>query len=88
MPPVLAARARFHFRQLKLARQYGAQAASMLRVLSRTLEGNSGGTGRDYLQEQADLWAKENINGWQAALYRALAENEWYISGGYGEPWH
>jgi hypothetical protein len=85
MPPVLAARARYHFDQLKLAPLYASQAAGVVRVESRSLKQRSlpPQQVRDHLTQQAALWATENRNGWQSALFTALAGNDWYVTEGH-----
>ncbi|MFF2956998.1 HNH endonuclease [Kitasatospora sp. NPDC057965] len=85
MPPLLAARARYHFAELKLATLYASQAASPVRVESRNLQKRrlTPPQVRDHLAAQAEFWTAENRNGWQAALYTELAANDWYTTEGY-----
>ncbi|MFJ4793319.1 HNH endonuclease [Kitasatospora purpeofusca] len=85
MPPLLASRARYHFAELHLATLYASQAASPIRVESRNLQKRrlTPSQVRDHLTTQAESWTAENRNGWQAALYTALAANDWYTTEGY-----
>ncbi|MGW2542134.1 HNH endonuclease [Kitasatospora sp. NPDC001574] len=85
MPPVLGARARYHFAELKLADMYVSQAAALVRVESRNLQqwDLTPPQVRDHLAARAEFWTAENRNGWQAALYTALASNDWYTTEGY-----
>ncbi|MFE0865796.1 HNH endonuclease [Streptomyces rochei] len=86
MPPLLAARIRHHFTKLKLARLYNPQAGPELRYLSRSLRQLTPEAIADHLQERAENWtAIEGPNSWQAALYRVLASDVWYTTGGYKE---
>ncbi len=87
MPPLLAARVRYHFAQLKLATLYTSQAAGVVRVESHNLKQQDLAPQlvRDYLARQAGLWTAENRNGWQAALYTALAASDWYVAEGHRE---
>ncbi|MFD7609871.1 HNH endonuclease [Streptomyces sp. NPDC059828] len=88
MPPLLAARVRHHFTTLKLARLYNPQAGPELRYLSRSLRRLPTAAINEHLREGAADWtAIEGPNSWQAALYRALADNSWYTKHGYLEPW-
>ncbi|MGW3073918.1 HNH endonuclease [Kitasatospora sp. NPDC001132] len=87
MPPLLAARARHHFAVLRLGLLYAPQAGPEMRVLSGMLIRLPRSELRSYLRERAEVWAAENPNCWQAALYRALADSDWYIEHGHREPW-
>ncbi|MCE0445405.1 hypothetical protein LT493_11440 [Streptomyces tricolor] len=88
MPLLLAARVRHHFTTLKLARLYNPQAGPELRYLSRSLRRLPPAAIVVHLRERAEDWAAiEGPNSWQAALYRALADNSWYTLDGYREPW-
>lgn len=87
MPAVLAARARYHFAELKHAALYASQAGGVVRVESRTLQSQNLAPQevRAYLAQRAADWVKENRNGWQAALYTALATDDWYVTKGHLE---
>ncbi|MFB8235583.1 hypothetical protein ACFC58_03435 [Kitasatospora purpeofusca] len=82
MPLILAARARHHFAELKLATLYASQAAGLIRVESRSLQGLEPRAAQDYLVKRAEEWTAEHRNGWQAALYTALAVNVWFAAEG------
>ncbi|KQV20903.1 MULTISPECIES: HNH endonuclease [unclassified Kitasatospora] len=86
MPPVLAARAKFHIDQLHLAEVYASNAASRVRTESRLIRDLAlvdPDDIREHLAYNAKNWTTEQRNGWEAALYTALANDDWYVNGGY-----
>ncbi|WP_439678239.1 HNH endonuclease [Embleya sp. MST-111070] len=88
MPDPWATRVSNHFDRLDLATLYAAQAGPELRVRSRSWTGLTAQDILGELRHQESLWGAEHLNCWQAALYRALAENPWYIEAGHHELGH
>ncbi|WP_329060430.1 HNH endonuclease [Amycolatopsis sp. NBC_01480] len=84
---VLAERVKTHFAAFRLARLYGAQAATQLRAIELYLEKISQGSGSagvsSYLADMAVSSMKVDQNYWMVAMYESLAESSWYCSGGY-----
>ncbi|MES9541894.1 HNH endonuclease [Actinomadura sp. NPDC000600] len=87
--PELAARVRHHFQTFDLGNLYTVNAAELLSgiagELERLLVEAGTDTVRAHLARQADSWSATNRNCWEAATYRALAENVWYCGGGFGD---
>lgn len=83
--PELARRVTNHFDQLKLAARYAVAAANELASIASVL--GLVGTSAD-IQLHLASWSQgltqHSRNSWKAALYRALAASNWYVSGGYG----
>lgn len=84
---ILASRLIWHFRELKLAKLYASQAGKTLAGIADKLEVASARGGKDevrfVLQDDARSWGKANLNGWHAAMYRTLAESDWFCEEGY-----
>jgi 5-methylcytosine-specific restriction endonuclease McrA len=84
---VLSARVKGHFRLLKLAELYASHAAvemiNMRYSLSLILEEASPVAVKSHLFRQAQSCAKAFVNSWQTATYTALAESDWFCSGGF-----
>ena len=84
---LLSDRIKFHFKSLSLNILYGIQAASELRQINFrliTLFNQSGAVGvRNYLLEGVETRSHNNINSWQTALYKEIANNEWFCNGGF-----
>ncbi|WP_158715136.1 hypothetical protein [Kitasatospora phosalacinea] len=86
MPDVLAARAQFHFRRLKLADLYVSQVGGAVRVDCQELKdwGRTPPEVRDHFARKAELWSRSGgRNCWQAALYSELATNTWFTTEDY-----
>ena len=88
-PPVgpLQERIIRHFRVFDLAKLYASHAAVEVNDLRFGLEkilrsGNPGDVGQ-HLRETAESRAQANPNSWRRATYEALAESEWFCSGGF-----
>jgi len=83
----LAARVSYHFTILALAEIYAFHANSTIRGMSIQLGQLLRGGGEDLVREHLDGLAashrSEDRNGWQAAMYRALADSPWYCGGGF-----
>lgn len=84
-PAVLCDRVEWQFKRLGLARLYAAHAAEELQNIrthvDRILQ-SAGAIGvRAHLAEQAMSYASHRRNGWQAAMYRALAASQRFCSG-------
>ena len=81
-------RVRYHFRLFNLAALYASHAAEELvgiRYRLTTLLDCGGGAGavREHLQEEAESRGAIKANSWQAAVYKALANCDWYCDGGF-----
>lgn len=76
----------YHFEVLALASLYAANAAAELMGISGYLKnlfqskGNSGV--RYHLSEMAESHAIAHINSWKTAMYKALADSDWYCNEG------
>lgn len=84
---VLAKRLIWHFEELNLAKLYASQAGKTLSGIADKLRAAGDRGGKDevrfVLAEDARSWSKANLNGWQAAMYRALAGSDWFCEEGY-----
>lgn len=84
---VLAARVWRHFEQLRLGDLYSKKSVAELSTLHYELEellNRAGHLGvQASLSERARGRSKHMLNSWQSAMYTALAESEWYCSGGF-----
>ncbi len=85
-PAIKAARVRFHFSSLKLARLYGVHAAAeLIQIQFALLKVNERGGSdavRLHLSDQAESRRMINRNSWQAAMYSALSNSAWFCEGG------
>lgn len=83
----LAERVRQHFKTFKLADLYEDQAADDLPGIEGSIEEafRAGGASdvRVLLLGLAGTRARHYKNSWMAALYEALADNDWFCSGGF-----
>ncbi|BDE42650.1 HNH endonuclease [Streptomyces lividans] len=82
-----AERVRQHFKTFKLADLYEDQAADDLPGIEGSIEEafQAGGAPdvRAHLLGLARTRARQYKNSWMAALYEALADNDWFCSGGF-----
>lgn len=86
LPKDMAKRAESHFIAFQLEARYASQAATELvgirhRMMDLLKKGGSIAV-KTELQFTAASWAKDKKNCWQAALYTALAGDDWYCQGG------
>lgn len=76
-----------HFEMFRLAELYGSQASSELVDISFGLAEIArllGAAGlREHLQQQQRSRVAHDPNSWKSALYRALAESDWFHAEGY-----
>ncbi|GAB2947713.1 HNH endonuclease [Aquaspirillum soli] len=83
----LAKRLVWHFEELDLAKLYASQAGKTLAGIAEKLKAAGDRGGKDevrfILSEDTRSWSKANLNGWQAAMYRALAGSDWFCEEGY-----
>lgn len=83
-PPGLARRLNNYFNDLDLARRYSIEAATELSGLTELLgEFETQFERHAHLSRVARVERRTQKNSWKAALYEALAENEWYEDCGY-----
>lgn len=84
---VISKRITWQFKKLKLAKLYTSNASKVLSGSAEKLikASNRGGDAevRFLLNEDAVSWGKHSINCWQAAMYRALADSDWFCNVGY-----
>ncbi|MFI2073056.1 hypothetical protein [Streptomyces triculaminicus] len=91
-PPVLAARLRSHLRVLELDTRFTYAVVSELSAVSNLMSTwtayglTRDGINRTLADQAAARGAGESLNTPMAALYRALAEDDWYINGGWRSP--
>ena len=80
-------RAKHHFSLLGLAELYGSNAAQELAQISGSLkelqETSSPNEVHTHLERQSSSRREGNRNSWQAAMYAALANSEWFWQGGH-----
>lgn len=85
-PEVKSARVKFHFSSFKLARLYGIHAAAELiqiqYALLRVNERGGSDAVRLHLSDQAESRRMVNRNSWQAAMYSALSNSQWFCEDG------
>lgn len=85
----LASRVRYHFEIFELARLYEDQSADELVGIADQLETTFVAGGMDdvraHLLDMARSRTKPRNNSWMAALYEAVAADDWYCSGGFRE---
>ena len=83
----LAKRLVWHFEKLNLAKLYASQAGKTLAGIADKMKaaGDRGSKNevKFVLDEDARSWSKANLNSWQAAMYRTLAESDWFCTEGY-----
>ncbi|MEU5407418.1 HNH endonuclease signature motif containing protein [Nocardia asteroides] len=83
----LKSRVRTTFRKLGLAEMYASAAGVAIAELHHqvSLLHRSGGDAsvREHLKEAADSIEAVGPNSWRAVLYRGLAHDDWYCSGGF-----
>lgn len=76
-----------HFTDFKLARRFAVQAADELTMLKYELQYDfpiNGEVGVSYeLNKRAFAAEQQHKNSWKTAMYQALAQNQWYCSGGF-----
>ncbi|MGC4749021.1 HNH endonuclease [Micromonospora sp. DT201] len=84
---IMFARASLHFKTFGLSGLYSSQAAQELNNirfgLSQIFDRGGEAVVKQHLREQAVSRSAAHTNSWQAATYRALAENEWFCRGGF-----
>lgn len=83
-------RMKTHFRIFGLGLLYATHAAVEIGNIRHQLQRLAGTPGSDelvrgYLRECAASRAAAHINSWQTAVYTALAESDWFCSGGFNE---
>jgi hypothetical protein len=84
---VITARVEQHFRTLKLAQLYSAEAADELLNIRHQLQGlfAIGGAEmvRAELEDRAESCQHARSNGWRTATFEALASSDWFYDGGF-----
>jgi len=84
---IKSARVSNHFYLFELGTLYASNAASELVEMRLSLERlytNAGAAAvQDHLREQATSCSRAHINSWRTAMFDALADNEWFCSGGF-----
>ncbi|WP_426484623.1 HNH endonuclease [Flavobacterium sp. 2] len=85
---LLSARVVSHLHCFDLKKLYASQAARRLSGMKYNLErifSTPAGTAgvKKYLADEADSYEHVNLNSWESAMYRALAEDDWFCSGGF-----
>lgn len=80
-------RVKAHFRDFKLAHRFSKQASTEVIPLGDILTSYLGASGiagvRQYLDIASQAYSHDHLNSWEAAMFQALAENDWYCSGGF-----
>jgi len=83
---VKRARVSWHFKKLELGPLYTSQAAvaigNMRYKLNKSLRGDPALI-RDHLMEEFESCREYNINSWHTAMYRALADSDFFCCGGF-----
>lgn len=86
--PVKTERVATHFKTFGLGALYATHAAVEINNMRHSLTKllyvpDSPHTISAYLRERADSCAAAHLNSWQTATYDALANSEWFCSGGF-----
>jgi hypothetical protein len=85
--PVMRERVQYHFEVYKLGELYSHHATSemsSIRRLLRQMFSVQGSVGvREYLMGCEASAREHDMNSWKAAMYAALAANDWYCNGGF-----
>lgn len=80
-------RLKHHFKLFKLSSLYSSQAATELINIRDRLSDLFDEAGdlavREHLRDEARSRESAYLNSWQTAMYRALANSEWYCLGGF-----
>jgi len=91
LPASMAKRVKTHFVTFQQASRFASQAANeIVGIQDKVVKLlNSGGKSvvRNELRASAESWAALKMNCWQAALYSALASDNWYCKGGCRGKW-
>lgn len=86
-PLVQGARALGHFASMKLGALYashsGVELTNIRYSLKQVADAGTAADVRDFLADRAESARRASPNGWQAALYRALAASDWFCGGGF-----
>jgi hypothetical protein len=86
-PIALADRVRVHFAVLRLGALYSLQASRTLRgdaVAFRRAFKSDGPKGvRINVNERAASWTDHDPNCWEAAMYTAMSQSDWFCDGGF-----
>ena len=84
---VLAARVTHHFESLHLSTLYASQAADELANIRQSLADvlAAGGPAEvaAHLAQAAHSRRAARVNSWQTAMYTAIADSQWFCSGGF-----
>lgn len=85
---LLFERVKNHFLFFNLKRLYSTQAARELTSrkfqLMNTYDSGAGQAGlQKLLEDEAISRARSNLNSWQSAMYRCLANDDWFCKGGF-----
>jgi len=74
-----------HFIEYDLGIRFSVEASNELANLKEEFTLYSIGTEnrQDELNKKATIAQRRYLNSWESALYQALAESDWYCSGGY-----
>lgn len=82
-----SARAHRHFNELKLAKLYASQAGRALQNIRKALKATYDASGQAAvskdLMDRSESCAEVSLNSWEAALYEAASQSEWYCNGGF-----
>lgn len=85
--PIMKQRIDSHFKTFGLSALYASHSAVELNNirygLQRMTERNSPKAISQHLREKAESCSKAYPNSWQRATYEALADSEWFCSGGF-----
>jgi hypothetical protein len=85
-PAVDQARVNRHFTVFKLGLVYTSNANDDLSTLRDQLERIGAIGGRNavlaHLEDERDRWV-QRVNSWQHVMFQTLAENTWFLDGGY-----
>lgn len=88
LPPLLVGRLSHHFQLFRLGDLYASHAGEELVNIRYALTELFGAAGteavRSHLVTQAASYLAAQRNSWQAAMYRAIADSDWYCGGGFG----
>ena len=87
--PMLTSRVKYHFEFFGINALYAAQAVNELSGIKLALSDQFNADGPTAVLSHLELMARSRSrptpNRWDAAMYRALAECDWYYNGGFNE---
>jgi len=80
-----------HFKEFNLAKRFGIQSSNeigdLINTIKRWYDPGGADAVKEFLVGEASDRLSRHKNSWQTAMYVALADSEWFYSGGYRGNW-